>query len=425
MIKKYIFNSLRVFLIMLVKLNLTNMISFFLISHIKKYNKKNNTDRPSILIFEKPRFINDVVQIDKYSDFNPIVLKMKISVILGKIFLPTEIRGQHKYHKFTSEINNSKKNKYRLFLSKILPLLFKELNIKAIVTGNMDYWEHQEWSWAAKDLGVPTVVLYRESVGWKDRNIKLQNHYSTLDYQLPISKLAVFGPETKTWIVNTGLVKKENIIVTGAPRTDAYHEYSKTLSFKDTKNLVVLFDFISEKYSSSTTPLEVLEMFINISNKVNNYKFLIKTKEDIYKKVLIKKIETLRLPTDNIIIESNVDFKDVLRYSKLIIGYMRSTAMLESMLAKCALILPVWGDLTDEDDEILDIESQRGGVYKIKKRDEFESTIQELLNKNGGKKFENFEEIRNKYIYKNLYKIDGKSHYRLAELINEAIEEVN
>ena len=64
---------------------------------------------------------------------------------------------------------------------------------------------------ACKELNIPTVVLYRESVGWDERNIKLRGHYSSLDHKLPISRLAVFGPETKKWLEKTNLIPENNI----------------------------------------------------------------------------------------------------------------------------------------------------------------------------------------------------------------------
>ena len=43
-----------------------------------------------------------------------------------------------------------------------------------------------------------------------------------MDHKLPISRLAVFGPETKKWLEKTNLIPENNIVVTGAPRTDTY-----------------------------------------------------------------------------------------------------------------------------------------------------------------------------------------------------------
>ena len=423
MIKKIIFKVLRNLLTFLIKVKAEKLIAFLIIQSIKKNNPGVAEKDNNVLIFEKPRFINDVIEIDKYSDFYPIILKMKISVILGKIFLPEEVRGQHKYHKITTEKNISMKKKYRSFISKILPLIVNELSIKAILVGNVDYWEHQEWSWAAKNIGIPTVVLYRESVGWSERNIKLHKHYSSLDYDLPISKLAVFGPETQKWMSETGLVEKKDIIVTGAPRTDKFYEFSSKLKNDKTKKLVVLFDFISQKYSSSKTPVEVLEMFTNIANNSNEYEFLIKTKEDIYKKELMNKIFELKLPTNNLTVESDIDFREILQKSKLIIGYMRYTVMLESMIAKCPIILPVWGDLTDEDLEISKSESESAGVYKVIQKENFIPTVNKILAEDQLDEFDNYIHIRDQYIYKNLYKIDGKSSIRLSNVIEEAIKD--
>ena len=163
MIKKIIFSISRFLLLGLTKLNLSSFMSSTL-SFLILRNTSHNSTKLGVLVFEKPRFITDTEGLKKYTDLNPIIIRMKISVILGKIFLPEEVRGQHKYH------YQSTKLKYRFFLKKILPRLFEKLNIKAILVGNMDYWEHQEWSWVAEELNIPTVVLYRESVGWDERN---------------------------------------------------------------------------------------------------------------------------------------------------------------------------------------------------------------------------------------------------------------
>ena len=420
MIKKIIFSILRFLLLGLTKLNLSSFMSSTL-SFLILRNTSHNSTKLGVLVFEKPRFITDTEGLKKYTDLNPIIIRMKISVILGKIFLPEEVRGQHKYHYQSTKKNEEKKLKYRFFLKKILPRLFEKLNIKAILVGNMDYWEHQEWSWVAEELNIPTVVLYRESVGWDERNIKLKEHYSSLDHKLPISKLAVFGPETKKWLEKTNLIPENNIVVTGAPRTDTYYKFLTNSKKENQRELVVLFDFISQKYSSSVTPIEVLTEFINLSNNTKNYKFLIKTKEEVYKKALLEKISEIGIPYNNLSIQSDYKFENILNEAKLIIGYMRSTAMLESMIAKVPIILPIWGDLFDEDNEIKNDENTSGHIYKITKKEDFQITIKNLLSMENIKITEDFLKTREKYIYKNLYKIDGKSSERLANLIKDSI----
>jgi hypothetical protein len=264
--KNIILKNLKFVLTVLTKIKFEFVISTYLTYLIKKNNKNIFKSKSNLLVFEKPRFIIDIDALSKYTETTCLILPINISVLLGKIFLPEEIRGQHKYHKLTSDRNQKLKLEYRLFLKKILPNIFQQLNIDGIIVGNMDYWEHQEWSWVGQEIGVPTIVLYRESVGWEERNKRLQKHYSNLDYTLPISKLVVFGPETKAWMDQTDVTAKENIVFTGAPRTDFYYHADENTNSLD-KNLIVLFDFISEKYSSSTTPIEVLEEFVKLSNE--------------------------------------------------------------------------------------------------------------------------------------------------------------
>jgi hypothetical protein len=417
MLKKIILKCSKYLLILLVTINMGILISNFLIYLIKKNNKDCKKSEFNILVFEKPRFVSDIYMLNKYSEASSLILPINLSVLLGKIFLPEEIRGQKKYHKKTSTANQKKKLQYRSFLRIILPRIFNKLNIKSIVVGNLDYWEHQEWSWACKDLEIPTIVLYRESVGWEERNILLEKHYSNLDYKVPIDKLVVFGPETKKWMDRTNLINKNNIVFTGAPRTDSYYyEASKYKNIKD-KKLIVLFDFISEKYSSSVTPVEVLEEFVKLANNHPNNDFLIKTKEDIYKSVLLEKIQELDLSTNNISIDSYYSFENVLKNAKIIIGYMRSTVMIESMIANAHIALPVWGDLVDEDKEITEIENNIGKIHKVKNRKELIPTIEKIISTKETVIPNEAFNIRDKYIYKNLYKIDGKSSERFFNVI--------
>lgn len=420
MFKNIILKNLKFVLTVLTKIKFEFVISTYLTYLIKKNNKNIFKSKSNLLVFEKPRFNIDIDALSKYTETTCLILPINISVLLGKIFLPEEIRGQHKYHKLTSDRNQKLKLEYRLFLKKILPNIFQQLNIDGIIVGNMDYWEHQEWSWVGQEIGVPTIVLYRESVGWEERNKRLQKHYSNLDYTLPISKLVVFGPETKAWMDQTDVTAKENIVFTGAPRTDFYYHADENTNSLD-KNLIVLFDFISEKYSSSTTPIEVLKEFVKLSNENPDFEYLIKTKEDIYKSVLLEKIASLNLSTENILIDSDYKFTDVLKNAKIIIGYMRSTVMLESMIASAHIILPVWGDLVDEDTEISIKEDKLGEIYKISDKNLFLETINNILLTESFPLRTEIKEIRQKYIYKNLYRIDGRSSERFSDVIKNLL----
>ena len=69
MIKKIIFKVLRNLLTFLIKVKAEKLIASSIIQSIKKNNPGVAEKENNILIFEKPRFINDVIEIYKYSDF--------------------------------------------------------------------------------------------------------------------------------------------------------------------------------------------------------------------------------------------------------------------------------------------------------------------------------------------------------------------
>jgi hypothetical protein len=152
-----------------------------------------------------------------------------------------------------------------------------------------------------------------------------------------------------------------------------------------------------------------------------DFEYLIKTKEDIYKSVLLEKIASLNLSTENILIDSDYKFTDVLKNAKIIIGYMRSTVMLESMIASAHIVLPVWGDLVDEDTEISIKEDKLGEIYKISDKNLFLETINNILLTESFPLRTEIKEIRQKYIYKNLYRIDGRSSERFSDVIKNLL----
>ena len=81
------------------------------------------------------------------------------------------------------------------------------------------------------------------------------------------------------------------------------------------------------------------------------------------------------------------------------------------------------GDLTDEDLEISKSESESAGVYKVIQKENFIPTVNKILATDQLDEFDDYIHIRDQYIYKNLYKIDGKSSIRLSNAIEEAIKD--
>lgn len=283
-----------------------NFFIYFIYIYILFYNKKIRTTNKTIgLAFEKPRFDLDINSLSIYSDLEILKIPLNLSTTIGSYFLPKELQSQKNYHIELDTDNESSKKIYFYFLENILVKFCKILNIKFLIVGNFDYWEHQEWSRVLAKFEIPTVCIYRESYSWDSKIEWRKNLYKDYTKKLPPIEICVFGDQAKTWMKRLPILDGHKIHVTGSPRTDFYPGYTnKILHTK--KDFIVLFDYFSQNYGSvescghhrfivknlvekkcqicnlvyNDISGEVISKFINISQNqdFNHYKFIIKTK---------------------------------------------------------------------------------------------------------------------------------------------------
>jgi len=425
-----------------------NFLIYFICIYILFYNKKSRTTNKTVgLAFEKPRFDLDINALSIYSDLEILKIPLNLSTSIGSYFLPKELQSQKNYHiELDMEYESSKKI-YFDFLENILVKFCKILNIKFLIVGNFDYWEHQEWSRVLAKFEIPTVCIYRESYSWNSKILWRKNLYKYYTKKLPPIEICVFGEQAKTWMKTLPILDAHNIHVTGSPRTDFYPEYNhKILNTK--KDFVVLFDYFSQNYGSvescghhkfifmnlmekkcqicnlvySDISGEVISKFINISQNqdFNHYKFIIKTKNKSYttflKDTFAKELEN----TVNMSITDEVSFSDILSRSKIIIGNIRSTAVVESFISNARIVLPLWDN---QKNSMIDNKSnlESLGIKKIVNSKNFEKYVSDSIKTKENISQEAIKE-RMEIIEDGIYKIDGLSSKRVQNIVESLIK---
>ena len=417
------------------------LIYIYLIFYNKLIPKKSET---YALSFEKSRFDDDIEAIKKYSSVNIIKIPLKVSVTLASYFLPKHLHSQKNYHMTTNENDYSFKEQYKEFLLLIVSLLMEKIQVDALIVGNFDYWEHQEWTNAFNEFQISTFCIYRESYSWKSKITWRKKLYSDFNNLIPKMEICVFGNQSKEWLENLPCLVNANFHIIGAPRTDFHFYNIKNSNIKkENKNKVVLFDYFGQNYGDDVSicshhnfkfvdlntkfcisceetffdiSAEVIKKFIVLSSlsTLENFDFVIKTKEKFYSDFIMKQFNKELSQNKNITISDNIDFKEILLESKVIIGSFRSTAIIEAMLSEATIILPNWDKQIDP---MLDTYSKLEtlNVFKIKQKNDFENIIIDIL-ENYRKTDNNKVSKRLQLIEEGLYKLDGKSSKRFEEL---------
>lgn len=219
------------------------------------------------------------------------------------------------------------------------------------------------------------------------------------------------GEEEKNKLVKLG-VKARNVFVTGSPFFDKIVEYkSKKEEEKVGKTVTLLPTALVEyKFIGKNEYFEKIRKYLTQISKVKNVKrVVIKLHPtEKYKSEYESVVRSLKLTNVEIFQNPEKEFLySVLRDSDLLLSF-GSTADIEGlMLSKDVVVIE--GFLSNREDPY------KKAVMQVKKDDDLTSTIDKVLN---DKNVRNDLKIkREKYLKEAFYKVDGKAHERVADLI--------
>jgi hypothetical protein len=215
----------------------------------------------------------------------------------------------------------------------------------------------------------------------------------------------------KNILVDTNFAKPENVIVSGPPR---FHRWFDIINQpKAQKKHITLLSFPGNQYLAPFTYTDILLCIKEMSLKYLDYHFVVKCKDAFH---IAETLQILNNDVGNLHISSEIDMIDLLKQSKVIIGY-NSLSFLEALLSPAHLILPFWADskyapymlqIDPADQEAQDI------VNIAYSREHF----QEILdNKIQGPDYEHRDKKRINYLNKFIYFDPSKKSIDIFEKI--------
>jgi hypothetical protein len=379
-----------------------------------------------VLAFDRPQFHEDLIEINRRTDIEVMYFPMLMYSTFFRSFSPGYLKNQVKYHTY----NSPEELKYKQVLCEacesVLPLLLKYLNIAAIISGNTDYGLEQVWMEASKKLHIPWISVVKEGMSTEYGFSWTVNHYSDERLQFNGTKMTVMCERRKRAMVEAGVAKEENIIVTGLPRTDLVFEAVSNMNYSkaEQENWVLLFAFNNEPLPTLWN--DTLSVFTELAKNLTNekIKFVIKTKDISDQGEVQSNLKRLNL-LKNVTVINNLSFHEIVEKSALVIGY-RSTAVVELMATDIPIVIPHWAEsiqMEASGNYMFDTQVRTHAYQVVRDKSELESEIRNvaLMQKDAKDLIDKMRVDRDRIIEKYIYRIDGKCSDRVAGVVRKSI----
>jgi len=309
------------------------------------WGRLNN--QKAVVCLYRESFIKDIHELRKRTEYDyPIV--MAGFTRFQQSWTPKQMQEQTYYQRFESD-HEEVLRKSDAYVETLLKLISKKVEIGAVLSANIDYWQDGGFKRVCRSKNIPFVVLSREHPVIPSVCDWVAARYKGAEFVYTGEGVAVAGDSSKRVILGAGVVSDEKLVtVTGLPRFDAWREINVEKRPEE-RELITLLTF-TNGYGADNTFEEVLSSFCMAAESNSHYRFLIKTKDEMdtaYVQKLVKKIQANKVEIDH-----NESLFEVLPKSRLVVGY-NSLSLLEAALAKTNILIPAWGECLEDGETIM------------------------------------------------------------------------
>jgi hypothetical protein len=294
-----------------------------------------------------------------------------------------------------------------LFITLALYMIFKKIiNLHKVKVLYVTGWGIPELALlaAARKLG-RKVIYSPHGMGGTTLHSKKDKYENVI--------FIAVGEEQKKELMRWG-IRKENIVVTGSPFFDKIAEFKLKKKANELEKVITFLtdDVVESKFMDKKEYFSYVRRYlIHLSRIKNVKKIVIKLHpNEKYKSEYDSIVRSLGLKNVEIVQDAKKEtLYSILRDSDLLINF-GSTACVEGlMLDKDAILIGgILGDYCR-------IAPYREAVILMDKDDDLTSVVDKVLNNKKLKVM--LKRRREEYLRKSFYRIDGKAHERVADLI--------
>jgi hypothetical protein len=393
---------------------------------LKTHNVQvNNNKAHRILAFNRETFDKDLLELHRRTDLDIIYFPMFVYGSFLTAFILKYMKHQIHYHSLNSPEELRAKNILQKACNNAFPYLKKLLRFEAMISANIDYSQDQVWIEAGRKFNVPFISVCKEGIQCDSHFKYILNLYKNPGFRFRGQKITVICNRKRHALVKAGVAKPENIVVTGAARTDGLHDIvARKKSWNvQKKKWVVLFTFKHQFFKAYQLWEGMFLAFIDaaITDKNNGFDYIIKTRNREESAKIHARLSQAR--ADSIKVDHKTTFEEIAENAAVSIGY-NTTALVEVMATLMPVVVPHFEEATINLDSnmLISMAEQPIAYHVAYSPGEMTELIRRIIASPWlSPNIENVRYEREKIIEKFLHRIDGKRSHEIASEIRQTI----
>ena len=206
--------------------------------------------KPAVaLTLPKSGFAEDIqYSIVRDGRFRVLRLHRKVLKMIANCFFEALVDDNN--YRQDDEAITARKAAYRNFMTAVCHHLVPRLELDVALTANFSFYAEQEFAAALGHFDVPVVAVHKECMKTPGVEPFYEKIYRERKMPFQGRKITTYNEIERRIEINAGVASAENIVVTGAPRLDRFHEYRRDNAGQDQSldgRPTVLFMSFNEK----------------------------------------------------------------------------------------------------------------------------------------------------------------------------------
>ena len=254
---------------------------------------------------------------------------------------------QNSYAQLSRE-ERKESESYADFLSAVFRNISRRYKISAVVTANVSYVAQREVALAARQSGIPFLVLHKECVKSKRQRWLYERFYRELYGEFAGTAVAVYNQDERDSLLKSMGLEPESIVVTGCARIDALHDKRKLGENRRDKVLLYTIDdrvgvlspidaFEFREWPNwASMSREVEDWFVAFAKLNPHRDFIMKVKAGTEKQVAARVMGPL---PRNVSMVYGGSGGEVISQARVVIAF-NSTVVLEALASGLPVLVP-------------------------------------------------------------------------------------
>lgn len=319
-------------------------------------------DQPTVLVLSYEEFRGDIDAIAASGQVRVLVLSRRWIARLLWRFYPSDVDlGGDLRRCYLPEKSDPlwrAKQKYRQFLKRFLVEFYRPLKVDVVLTHHFRHVPDADWAAVTDELGIPHVLLNRENMIATKRQVDWVSWKVSRVGRFEGTAISVHNSRIRDLFVDQKYASACAIKVLGSPRMDAFASRIELGEFEDRgKRSLTLFGFLP-KWTFDPSDIEpifvdVHRVLVELAEEAEDIEVFVKHRPNNFiawqnaMNELCPELFAKLAKLPNVTITKDLVAHDLIALSRVTLG-LNSTTILESKLAGRAVVVPIYGGLSQE-----------------------------------------------------------------------------